>query len=80
MSSQEQINLLYPDAYKSLMFICGAKFSEKLLNIDTKTKLSIVRSEILNDYSFNSYDLEGINHLNIVLKYLRCVYLSLHSA
>lgn len=57
------------NAKKALQDICGAKTLGWISGIKTEEDLRKVRREILNDYSYNSFSLGGIEKLALVLRY-----------
>ena len=57
-------------ALEALMTICGGKAQIWLNNITTYVHLNEVRNRILDDYSYNSFSLKGVNCLHTVLTYL----------
>ena len=80
MTAIEKVTKNYSKANESLMYISGGKFNGLLIGINSKSQLNSVRERILSDYSYNSFDTEGVEHLKIVLLFLKDVYDSLHSA
>ena len=80
MTAIEKVTKNYSKANESLMYICGGEFNGLLIGINSKSHLNCVREKILLDYCFNSFDIEGVEHLKIVLLFLKDVYDNLHSA
>lgn len=61
--------ITYTQAQSALVHICGWKFENLLFNIN-KSNASERRRAILEDYSYNSLSLEGIECLNKVLIFI----------